>query len=72
MNTRDWAELTKGQQRAILVAGALELVLTVYSLVDLRERSNEQLRGSKRWWVPLVFVQPVGPIAYLLFGRKGE
>ncbi len=72
MEKRDWSELSEGQQRAIVAVGAVELGLTVYALVDLRQRSDEQLRGAKRWWIPAVLVQPFGPIAYLLFGRRDE
>jgi hypothetical protein len=70
MSRRTWSELTGRQRQAITVAGALEIVLTVYALVDLHGRSEAEVRGAKRWWIPVVFVQPVGPIAYLLFGRQ--
>jgi hypothetical protein len=72
MRKRRWSELTEKQQQAIVIFGAVELGLTVYALVDLRGRSDEQIRGSKRWWIPFVFVQPVGPVAYLLFGRQPQ
>lgn len=67
---RKWSELSPGQQRAIVVAGAIETALTIYSLFDLRRRDASEVRGPKRGWVPLLFVQPFGPLAYLVWGRR--
>jgi hypothetical protein len=70
MKTRRWSEVAPEQRRMIVLAGALEFALTLYTLNDLRQRTDEQVRGARRWWFPAVFVQPFGPIAYLAFGRK--
>ncbi len=48
----------------------LELGLLVFALVDVIRR-KEVRGGSKIPWILLiVFVQVIGPIAYLAFGRK--
>jgi hypothetical protein len=65
-----WAELTRTQRRAILVAAAVQLALQLVTLWDLRRRSADELRGSKRWWTAAAFVNIVGPIAYFAVGRR--
>jgi hypothetical protein len=65
-----WSELSPGRRRQIVALGSVELVLTVMSLVDLSRRPAEQIRGSKALWALAVFVQPVGPVAYLALGRR--
>ena len=65
-----WAELTRTQSRAILVGAAVQLVLQLMTLWDLRRRTADELRGSKRWWTAVAFVNIVGPVAYFVVGRR--
>ena len=65
-----WEELSAGRRRVVVVASAIELALTALALVDLSRRPKALVRGPKRRWAVVCFVQPVGPIAYLLFGRR--
>lgn len=47
----------------------LELILLVVALLDLIRR--EKTNGPKWLWVlVIVFVQLIGPITYLIIGRK--
>jgi hypothetical protein len=68
--TKRWSDLTDAQRAAIVVAAGVELVLTSLALVDLARRPAAQVRGPKVLWALGSVVQPVGPIAYLLFGRR--
>ena len=61
-----------GQRAAMLIVGSVELALTVTALVDLIRRPADHVRGDKRLWALGVFVQPVGPIAYLTWGARGS
>jgi hypothetical protein len=70
MRRRRWSELTDGQRAVLVIGGAVEVVLTVVALRDLARRPAEQVRGSKALWAVACFVQPVGPPAYLLMGRR--
>ena len=54
---------------AILVGTVIEVVLITVALTDLARRPRTQVRGPKPLWVLGCIVQPVGPIAYLAFGR---
>ena len=65
-----WSELTRNQQRVILAGAAVQLVLQAATLWDLRQRSADELWGSKRWWTAAAFVNFLGPAAYFAVGRR--
>jgi len=48
----------------------IELALLIIALIDLVKREN--VRGGSKilWVVIIVFIQIIGPVAYLLFGRQ--
>jgi hypothetical protein len=70
MKRRTWRDFTPGQRKALAAGVLFQLTLLGAALADLRRRSPDELRGGKRLWVPAVFVNFVGPIAYFLIGRK--
>lgn len=70
MGKKSWSELSDTQKTAILVVGSIELALTATALVDLARRPAEQVRGRKALWALGVLVQPVGPVAYLVWGAR--
>lgn len=70
MAKKKWSDLTAGQQRLVVVAGAAEAIVTAAALRDLARRPAESVRGPKAAWVLACFVQPVGPLAYLAMGRR--
>lgn len=65
-----WADLDNRERGAIIGLGAAQLLFIGAALRDLRRRPSAEIRGSKRLWTPLVFLNFVGPIAYFLFGRR--
>ena len=65
-----WSDLSPRQQTAIVLGGIAELVMTTIALADLARRPAKQLRGSKLVWLVTFVVQPVGPILFLLVGRR--
>ena len=67
---KQWSDFSRGQQAAILVGSAIEVVLTTVALADLARRPSGQVRGPKSLWVLGCIVQPLGPIAYLALGRR--
>jgi hypothetical protein len=68
--TKRWSELTRNQQRVILVGAAVQLVLQAATLWDLRRRSADELWGSKRWWTAAAFVNFIGPTVCFAVGRR--
>lgn len=69
-NQKRWSDLSDSQRTAVVVGATVEVVLTTVALRDLRRRSRAEVRGPKFVWSLACFVQPVGPIAYLLLGRR--
>lgn len=67
---KSWRDFSSAQKVLTVVAGAVELVLTTIAATDLAHRDAAGVRGPKALWVPVLAVQPFGPIAYLLFGRS--
>ncbi len=70
MANRSWNDLSPTAQKAVVAAGAVELALTTYAQIDLGRRAKGEVRGPKLLWRLLTMVQPVGPIAYLVLGRR--
>jgi hypothetical protein len=70
MERKKWQDLTPAQRKALTAGAGMQLVLLGAALLDIRRRSSAELRGGKRLWVPAIFVNFIGPVAYFLFGRK--
>jgi len=67
---KSWGDLSPTQHKAVFGGAAVELVLTTWALRDLRGRPAERVRGPKLLWVASFAVQPFGPLAYLVLGRR--
>ena len=65
-----WSELSSGKRTGIVLSGAVQVALLIVALVDIRRRSQEEIRGDKRLWTVAAFVNFVGPVSYFLFGRR--
>ena len=63
-------DLSAPQRAVLAVLVVLQLGLLAAALFDLSRRPARQVRGDKRLWVAASFVNYVGPIAYLTYGRK--
>ena len=68
---RHWRDLSRTQKFLTVVLGLVEVILTTLAGRDLASRDAAQVRGPKALWAPLLGVQPLGPIAYLVLGRRG-
>jgi flagellar biosynthesis/type III secretory pathway M-ring protein FliF/YscJ len=67
---KQWSDLTATQQAGLVFMGAIQIALLAAALIDIRQRSADELNGSKRLWTLAAFVNFVGPLAYFIFGRK--
>jgi hypothetical protein len=65
-----WDELPQWQQAGIVALSAVEIVLTTMAVMDIVRRPGSQVRGPKALWALGFSVQPFGPVAYLLLGRR--
>jgi hypothetical protein len=70
MGKKRWGDLSGRQRAGITGAGVVQLGLLAAALTDLRRRPAKEVRGSKKLWFGLSFVNFVGPIAYFAFGRR--
>ena len=65
-----WGDMSPMQKKLVVATGIAEVAVTEWCAKDLRKRPAELVRGPKLLWGPALSVQPVGPIAYLVWGRK--
>lgn len=69
---KGWEALTPGQRRGLGIMGLVQVSLLLFALVDWFRRPREQVRGSKLLWLPVLFVNFLGPLSYLKFGRQAS
>ena len=67
---KSWKDLSSAQRGRMAVMGTVRMALMIWMLWDLHHRPADKIKGSKKLWTLAAFMQPVGPIAYLVFGRK--
>ena len=75
MPKRRWSDLSERTRRLIIAGAALEGVLKLLALIDLKRRPADRIRGSKaKWASAVVLVNSVGavPLAYFLRGRRTD
>lgn len=72
MKNVKWSSLSPRRRTVILTLASVEAALTATAAADLARRPGRLVRGSKPLWWLGIFVQPVGPIAYLTWGRGGR
>ena len=67
-----WRDLTPRQRQAMMVRGGLQFAVLSAAMYDLRRRPASQIRGPKLLWAAICLVNylGVGPLAYLLLGRR--
>jgi hypothetical protein len=70
MVKKRWQDLTVVEKIGVALMGAVQLLLLVAALWDIRRQPTNEIKGSKRWWTAAVFVNFIGPISYFLFGKK--
>ena len=70
MANKRWSELSSGQRRAIMLSGTVQVALLIAALADIWRRPEEEIRGDKRLWTAVSFVNLIGPISYFVFGRR--
>jgi hypothetical protein len=70
MQQRKWSDLTTTQQSLVVAAAAVEITLTTIAAADLARRPRSPVRGPRWAWALVLPIQPVGPVLYLLVGRR--
>lgn len=65
-----WADLSAGQRAAMVAGGVVQFSLLAYAQWDLTRRPAAEVRGPKWLWRLVTLVNFVGPVAYLVAGRR--
>lgn len=70
---RRWRDLDEHTRRSIIAVAAVESLLKVVALIDLKRRPMAEIHGPKAAWaVALVLVNSAGalPVTYFVWGRR--
>lgn len=67
---KSWKDLSTTTKIRIAIMGMIQVALLAAALWDLRHRSADEIRGDKRIWYGVAFINYFGPIAYFVYGRK--
>jgi hypothetical protein len=70
MQKKRWADMSAVQKIGVIIGATIQLGLLVAGLWDLAHRTADEVRGDRRFWAGLMFVNWIGPLAYFTFGRK--
>ncbi|GAB4243333.1 MAG: hypothetical protein Kow00129_02380 [Thermoleophilia bacterium] len=65
-----WGDLSPVARVGVIVLAAVQYGLLGAALYDLRRRKAAEVRGPKKMWSGLVFVNFIGPLAYFFWGCK--
>ena len=66
---KSWNQLSVVSRWRIAILGMAQLALQFVALRDLVKRPAAEVRGAKGAWAAASFINFLGPIAYLAFGR---
>lgn len=67
---KKWSELPAPAKGGAIFTSMLQIGLLLAALIDIRKRPSEQINGSKKLWVPILFINFIGPIGYFWKGVK--
>jgi hypothetical protein len=70
LTKKQWSDLSPQKRATISIVGLVQVALLAAALIDIRRRPAEQIKGSKKLWTLVAFINFVGPISYFVFGRK--
>jgi len=70
MAKKSWSELTARQKQGLIALTFVQIGLLIAALLDIKNRDASEIKGSKKMWMALSFIDIIGPLSYFLFGRK--
>jgi hypothetical protein len=70
MPRKRWSDLSPTQKSLVRLSVTNQLGLLAVALVDIWRRRASEIRGNKKVWVAVAFINFVGPISFFLVGRK--
>ncbi len=70
LTKRQWGDLSPQKRATVGAVGLVQFMLLAAALIDIRRRPAEQIKGSKKLWTLVAFINFIGPITYFVLGRK--
>jgi hypothetical protein len=70
MTKKRWRERTVRERAGMIALAAAQFALTAWAQRDLSDREHDEVRGPKLVWRVVNMVTVVGPVTYLVAGRK--
>ena len=70
MAKKSWSELSKRQKQGLIALSIVQIGLLIAALWDIKNRDDNEIKGSKKMWTALSFIDIIGPLSYFLIGRK--
>jgi bacteriorhodopsin len=67
---RSWADMSAAEKTGLVILGTLQVGLLALTLWDIAHRTDDEVRGDRRMWAGLAFINWLGPLAYFTIGRK--
>ncbi|HEY6623763.1 MAG TPA: hypothetical protein VIX85_08025 [Acidimicrobiales bacterium] len=62
--------MSTNRKRLLAVLVPIQVLLAILAWRDLGRRTDDQVRGQKRFWRVFVTINPGNAVAYWLFGRR--
>ncbi|MGA7420824.1 MAG: hypothetical protein WBW80_22765 [Acidimicrobiales bacterium] len=62
--------MSANRKRLLAVLVPIQVLLAILAWRDLGRRTDDQVRGQKRFWRVFVTMNPGNAVAYWLFGRR--
>ena len=70
MVKKRWRDRTARERAAMIALAAAQFALTAWAQRDLSDREHDEVRGPKLAWRVVNMVTVVGPVTYLVAGRR--
>lgn len=67
---KDLSQVSPAGKAALGVLGIVQVAFAALAFWDLAHRAENELRGPKPAWIPVILVNWIGPAAYFVFGVK--
>ncbi|MCR2763520.1 PLDc N-terminal domain-containing protein [Microbacterium sp. zg.B48] len=70
MTTLTKKQITPGGRVALGILGVIQAAYAFLAFWDLAHRSEDEIRGPKPMWIPVILVNWIGPTAYFFVHRS--
>lgn len=65
-----WRDRSTNEKIALIALSAAQFALSAWAQRDLSDRERDEVRGPKIVWRLVNMVTVVGPVSYLIVGRR--